>query len=78
MNNYLTQQDQNTKTKIIPMYQIYDDQGNKRYEPFYCQESAEYMMQYSGITGQVIEIETEFIPTPCKLSMINKGNQHAK
>lgn len=64
--------------KFITLYQIYDDQGNKKYEPFYHQESAEYMMQYSGITGQVIEVETEFTPTPSKSNMINKGNQHAK
>lgn len=72
MNNYLTQQNQNTKTKIIPMYQIFNEHGDKIYEPFYSQESAEYMMQYSGITGQVIEIETEFTAAPSKSNMINK------
>lgn len=54
------------------MYQIFNEHGDKIYEPFYSQESAEYMMQYSGITGQVIEIETEFTAAPSKSNMINK------
>lgn len=60
MNKHLTQQDQKIKTKIIPMYQIFNEHGDKIYEPFYSQASAEYIMQYSNIKGQVIEIETEF------------------
>lgn len=66
------------KIKFITLYQIYDDQGNKRYEPFYCQESAKYMMQYLGITGQVIEVETEFTAAPSKSNMFNKGTQIGK
>lgn len=59
MKYNLEQNDYNAKSKYVQLYQIYDSTGNKIYEPFFCQESAEYMMQYSDISGQVIEIEIQ-------------------
>lgn len=49
-----------TKTKYIILYQIYDNQGHKIYEPFYILESAKYMLKYSSIkNGLILEIEIE-------------------
>lgn len=44
--------------KMIITYQIYDENGNKVYEPFMIRESAEFMAEYSKIVNySIIEIE---------------------
>lgn len=52
------------KTKHVTLYQIYDQEGNKKLEPFHVYESAVYMNEFCNINGIIEEIEmpiTEFL-----------------
>lgn len=45
------------KTKHVTLYQIYDQQGNKKLEPFHVYESSVYMNEFCNINGIIEEIE---------------------
>ena len=60
------------KPKFLTIYQIYDINGNKVYEPFYSLESAEFMKEFSAIDGQIDEIEVEFVPNR---NLVKKGDK---
>lgn len=62
----------NLKPKFLTIYQIYDINGNKVYEPFYSRESAEFMKEFSAIDGQIDEIEVEFV---LNKNLVKKGNK---
>lgn len=58
--------------KFLTIYQIYDINGNKAYEPFYSLKSAEFLKEISAIDGQIDEIEVEVVPN---INLVKKGGK---
>lgn len=53
------------KPQYVTLYQIYDQEGNKKLKPFHVYESAVYMNEFCNINGVIEEIEIsieEYLP----------------